>query len=444
MNDIPLVPSDRTLHTLPRQRAGARAVVHAERVARRALGASLALLGTAVWGTGCYDASGRGDTDAAVTPLVDAAGPRLLEERCRVAWAREIPIPDRVLGLVLSVAVADLEGSERVLASYAESNRVWLGIFDARTGEGPLEPSNVVRVTVSGARVIGATYNPALPDQRRLVTLDPRDGREQSELGTFWADDVHGFELVSIGERDILRFTVFEGFGLTSLEPQARGTDVVLTREPSGLRVWGARPGLGALVAVGDGAMLLAGPDTQLCFDGACLGAPGNRHMIAPDGTVTSRIDAERSSPARPHAAAALPDGSWLELDLRLRRFDAEGREVDSRAVPAFFNVAELAVDLAADRVVTHTKVAAGPSEPIVSNVWMPAMDRTTDLFITWDLATLTPRHFAAAGDASGRSGLSHLSLGRDGRLYAGGIADPTLEVCGRTFEGSIFVVALE
>lgn len=413
---------------------------------------------------GCYDDHSR-DRDAA--PLEDAgtsedagtfedagtdaaarddAGPRPFGERCEIAWVREVPVAKTSLGYVDDLVVVESEGEWRVLASYfLFSGDSLLGAFDAATGEGILTPGHFAALASSHGRVIGVDSDEVVVGRRQLIELDPRDGHTLRVLGEFYADSVSDLELVSSAARDVLSFSTFEAFGRTSLEPRARGTSVVLTHDSAGMHVLAADASLGALIDAPEGATLLAAPDTQLCFEGTCLGAPGNRHRIASDGTVHSRTDADRSFAARARAAAARRDGSWFELHRTLDHHDAEGRFLVDAAPPADFNVYELSLDPTDTRLVTHTRVRPGPARRITSDAWLPALDHPSDLYITWDADSLTPRHFfVGQRDGEARSGLHRVVLDARGRTYATGIADPVVEVCGRTFEHSIFVIAFE
>jgi len=279
--------------------------------------------------------------------------------------------------------------------------------------------------------------------QARFAELEPRSGRELRTLGTLWADEIRQLEIVSSGDRDVISFGVIESFGMEAPEPRPRGSNVVLVSDAAGLRVLGTDAFLGALVSLPEGPTLLAAPDSQLCAESVCLGAPGNRHALRDDGGVTSHTDADRLYAARAWAAVARGDGTWLELGDALRHYDADGRLLATVELPFNFNVFELDGD--DTRFVTHTYIEAGPARRLTATVSLPPVVAASELFITWDGATLAPLRYAAVAAAPEvRSGLHTLSVGADGRFYVTGIADPTIDVCGRTFERSIFVIALE
>lgn len=412
---------------------------------------------------GCYGDHDRDGRDAAWSgdapreAVFDAGGPRMLEERCEIAWVREVPIPSGILGLVGDLAVVGGGADERVVSTLYAGRRFatedgavydagqYLGVFDAENGAGRLTPTRVGDLAASGDRLfaaVGDDPDPAVP-RVRFVELDPRDGRERRSLGTVWADAIFDLEVVSSGERSVISFGVFEAFGTDALEPRLRGSSVVLLSDGVGLGVLGSDARLGALVALPEGPTLLAAPDSQLCAAGVCLGSPGNRHVVVDGRRVVSSSDRDRLEPARPRAALGRSDGTWLELDGLLTRHDAGGSVLATVEVPYRFNVFELDGD--ETRIVTHTRIEAGPARRITSDVSLPPVDATSELYIAWDAATLTPLHFATIAVApEERSGLHTLVVGASGRSYVAGIADPSIEVCGRTFEHSILVIAFE
>jgi hypothetical protein len=232
-----------------------------------------------------------------------------------------------ITGATFGLTVGGRGADERVVTTLFAGNRFvdedgthdagqYLGVLRADTGEGSLMPTRIGRLAAADDRLFAAVWDDPDPTvwQARFAELEPRSGRELRTLGTLWADEIRQLEIVSSGDRDVISFGVIESFGMEALEPRPRGSSVVLVSDAAGLRVLGTDAFLGALVSLPEGPTLLAAPDSQLCAESVCLGAPGNRHALRDDGGVTSHTDADRLYAARAWAAVARGDGTWLEL----------------------------------------------------------------------------------------------------------------------------------
>jgi hypothetical protein len=385
------------------------------------------------------DAGGRG-ADAALD-----AGPPTFEERCVIAWAREVAVDPAWIGLVSDFAVVEVGGEERVLAIYATSADLALGRFVGSSGEGPIEPTSLVRLAASEGHAFGAGSDPGGGDRVRFVEIDPRDGRELRSLGVAHIDQLSDLEAVALAETTVLRFTTGEVFGLVDSTPRPRGSAVLLTSRAGTLEVLSLGVN-GGLVALPEGAALMTDTDQQLCADGVCRGSPGNHHVVRADGTVRSRTDRERAMATTPRASAALDGGDWIDLSFgTLTRWRADGTAADTTPVPFEFNVQELGGDAARTRVVTHTSISAD-AYVLRGGAMLPAGEGPRDVLVTWALPSLTPIAYATFRGAAdgGRSGVVFARVGPSGRRYVSVIADPVAEVCGRRFEHSIAIVALE
>jgi len=399
---------------------------------------------------GCYDHHGRSEADAGRdAAAVDA--PAAFAERCSLAWVRSIPVNPETLGFVSAVAV---DRDQNVVVSFHNFAPFEL---DGPRLEGGytlgLSPDNEVRfvrrsdtvwVVPAGERIVQLVYSDA--SSSWLVSeLDGRTGATLRTFGTLIAGrPFYESGAAFVGDTLVLSLSVqgdVSTFGgpTRTYAPWTRLVFALGNGPPRAVAEFVEASV--SLIETAGGVQMMVRPAQALCVEGVCSGASSARFAIEADGTTSPIPSAPIDDPSvYTDRWAPLPDGTSFTFYHDLVRWSPPGEALWTTPVSASFS------DFgASSRRVVTVFATNGETAQYAGSLSFEVSADPQDLFIEFDVATGTAsRWWNITNSGDGRSGLGPSAMASSGRFFAGGIADPVVDICGTRVEEGLFIAAFD